>query len=118
MSTHNLCLRAKIRKKIVTLPQFYYIKGSTLSGHVSMMLFFVRMASVVDKLKKRKDSKTEWSKTGSFLNKPDRGWIHPDEQLAAGAGICYGVRVGTQGDNEPSRSGKICLCGFQPGCQV
>lgn len=50
------------------------------------------MASVVDKLKKRKESKTEWSKTGSFLNKPDRGWIHPDGQLAAEAGICYGVR--------------------------
>ena len=53
------------------------------------------MASVVDKLKKRKESKTEWSKTGSFLNKPDRGWIHPDGQLAAEAGICYGVRVST-----------------------
>lgn len=50
------------------------------------------MANVVDKLKKRKESKTEWSKTGSFLNKPDRGWIHPDEQLATEAGICYGVR--------------------------
>lgn len=50
------------------------------------------MASVVDKLKKRKESKSEWSKTGSFLNKPDRGWIHPDEQLATSAGICYGVR--------------------------
>ena len=72
------------------------------------------MASVVDKLKKRKDSKTEWSKTGSFLNKPDRGWIHPDEQLAAGAGICYGVRVGTQGANE-SRSGKTCLPGSRTG---
>ena len=55
--------------------------------------FYFRMASVVDKLKKRKESKTEWSKTGSFLNKPDRGWIFPDEQLAPSAGICYGVRV-------------------------
>ena len=54
------------------------------------------MANVVDKLKKRKESKTEWSKTGSFLNKPDRGWIHPDEQLATEAGICYGVRVSMQ----------------------
>lgn len=34
----------------------------------------------------------EWSRTGTFLHKPERGWIHPDEQLAAKAGICYGVR--------------------------
>ena len=54
------------------------------------------MAGVVDKFKKRgknSASSTDWSRTGSFLHKPDRGWIHPDEQLATDAGICYGVRV-------------------------
>ncbi|KAK8727567.1 hypothetical protein OTU49_009625 [Cherax quadricarinatus] len=28
---------------------------------------------------------------GSFINKPARGWLHPDHQLAD-EGICYGVR--------------------------
>nr|XP_027239563.1 SHC-transforming protein 1-like [Penaeus vannamei] len=28
---------------------------------------------------------------GSFINKPARGWLHPDHQLAE-EGICYGVR--------------------------
>ena len=73
------------------------IAGYAPNAHVliirKLIYFYFRMASVVDKLKKRKESKTEWSKTGSFLNKPDRGWIFPDEQLAPSAGICYGVRV-------------------------
>ena len=29
---------------------------------------------------------------GSFINKPPRGWLHPD-QLLSEEGICYGVRV-------------------------
>lgn len=29
---------------------------------------------------------------GSFINKPARGWLHPDHQLAD-EGVCYGVRV-------------------------
>lgn len=58
------------------------------------------MASVVDKLKKRhgkggSNMSTEWSRSGTFLHKPERGWIHPDEQLTSEAGICYGVRVCT-----------------------
>jgi hypothetical protein len=28
--------------------------------------------------KKKKKQPSEWSKTGSFMHKPDRGWIHPD----------------------------------------
>jgi len=55
------------------------------------------MASFADKFKKRNgkgNMSGEWSKTGTFLHKPERGWIHPDEQLASDAGICYGVRVG------------------------
>lgn len=55
------------------------------------------MAYFSDKFKKRSGKPSmsgDWSKTGTFLHKPERGWIHPDEQLAADAGICYGVRVG------------------------
>lgn len=42
--------------------------------------------------KKKKKQPSEWSKTGSFMHKPDRGWIHPDGQIKADAGVCYGVR--------------------------
>ncbi|XP_033750378.1 SHC-transforming protein 1-like isoform X1 [Pecten maximus] len=49
------------------------------------------MASKPDKTKKKRTG-SEWSKTGSFMNKPDRGWIHPDVQLHVDSGICYGVR--------------------------
>lgn len=34
----------------------------------------------------------EGGQGGSFINKPPRGWLHPDQQLAE-EGICYGVRV-------------------------
>ncbi|KAL4228070.1 SHC (Src y 2 domain containing) transforming protein [Mactra antiquata] len=58
--------------------------------------YHIRMASVVDMFKKKNakgsNMSTEWSKSGTFLHKPERGWIHPDEQLATAAGICYGVR--------------------------
>lgn len=59
-----------------------------------MKIFFMkhRMASKADKHRKKGKS-SEWSKSGSFMNKPDRGWIHPDFQLDKEAGICYGVRV-------------------------
>ncbi|XP_041366256.1 SHC-transforming protein 1-like isoform X2 [Gigantopelta aegis] len=52
------------------------------------------MAGLLDKSKKKKDGAhlSEWSRTGSFVNKPDHGWIHPDQQLEPDAGICYGVR--------------------------
>lgn len=43
--------------------------------------------------KKKKKQPSEWSKTGSFMHKPDRGWIHPDGQIKPDAGVCYGVRV-------------------------
>ncbi|GFR90390.1 SHC-transforming protein 1 [Elysia marginata] len=51
----------------------------------------------MDKLRKKNiksgaSNNTEWTKTGSFMNKPDLGWIHPDAQLNPEAGICYGVR--------------------------
>ncbi|CAL1541389.1 unnamed protein product [Lymnaea stagnalis] len=52
----------------------------------------------MDKSKKKSSNKSgatsssEWSRTGSFMNKPEMGWIHPDVQLLPDAGICYGVR--------------------------
>ena len=53
-----------------------------------------RMAGVMDRFKKKKAGQApEWSRNGSFLNKPEVGWIHPDQQLCPDAGICYGVRV-------------------------
>lgn len=42
--------------------------------------------------KKKKKQPSEWSKTGSFMHKPERGWIHPDVQIRPDAGVCYGVR--------------------------
>ncbi|KAL5005069.1 hypothetical protein ScPMuIL_018525 [Solemya velum] len=52
-----------------------------------------RMASVIDRFKKKnKQPGSEWSTTGSFMHKPERGWIHPDSQLKPNAGVCYGVR--------------------------
>lgn len=51
------------------------------------------MAGVGDKVKKKKQAGArDWSASGSFINKPAKGWLHPDEQLAPQAGICYGVR--------------------------
>ena len=50
------------------------------------------MAASSDKAR-RKKSGQDWSASGSFVNKPAKGWLHPDEQLKPSAGICYGVRV-------------------------
>ncbi|KAJ8029509.1 SHC-transforming protein 1 [Holothuria leucospilota] len=33
-----------------------------------------------------------WTRTGTFINKPVHGWLHPEEKLKHG-GICYGVRI-------------------------
>ncbi|XP_025077554.1 SHC-transforming protein 1-like isoform X2 [Pomacea canaliculata] len=50
-------------------------------------------AAIMDRMKKKKMGQTaEWSRNGSFLNKPEVGWLHPDNQLTPDAGICYGVR--------------------------
>ena len=55
------------------------------------------MAGLVDRLKKKTGrgpgSPRDWNNTGSFVNKPQRGWLHPDEQLNPEAGVVYGVRV-------------------------
>ncbi|GCC45560.1 hypothetical protein chiPu_0029617 [Chiloscyllium punctatum] len=34
----------------------------------------------------------EWTRHGSFVNKPSRGWLHPDDQVM-GSGVSYLVRV-------------------------
>ena len=36
----------------------------------------------------------DWNQAGNFVNKPVRGWLHPDQKLSDG-GITYGVRVST-----------------------
>lgn len=46
----------------------------------------------MEKSKKKGKTPSEWSKTGSFMHKPERGWIHPDAQIKPDAGVCYGVR--------------------------
>ena len=53
------------------------------------------MAGIVERFKKktRSDSPRDWNTSGSFMNKPQRGWLHPDEQLNPEAGVVYGVRV-------------------------
>ena len=42
--------------------------------------------------KKTSDSSAEWTKTGSFVHKPQRGWLHSDNSLMEG-GVCYAVKV-------------------------
>ncbi|KAK2559131.1 SHC-transforming protein 1 [Acropora cervicornis] len=41
--------------------------------------------------KKTSDSAGEWTKTGTFLHKPSRGWLHSDNSLQEG-GVCYAVK--------------------------
>ena len=69
-----------------------------------------RMAGMMDRFKKKKAGQTpEWSRNGSFLNKPEVGWIHPDQQLCPNAGICYGVRVGIQEQHVRFESRSVCV---------
>ena len=42
--------------------------------------------------KKPNDPSAEWTKTGSFVHKPQRGWLHSDNSLKEG-GVCYAVKV-------------------------
>ena len=43
---------------------------------------------------KKKLNDPAWTKTGSFVNKPSRGWLHSDESLAEHeGGVCYAVKV-------------------------
>eukprot|EP00118_Oscarella_pearsei_P017395 m.171758 g.171758 ORF g.171758 m.171758 type:complete len:582 (+) comp39074_c0_seq6:92-1837(+) len=38
------------------------------------------------------NAKDKWSKGGSFMKKPKSGWLHPDEILTDGGGVCYMVK--------------------------
>lgn len=45
----------------------------------------------------------EWTRHGSFVNKPTRGWLHPDEKVM-GSGVSYHVRVSAE---EWERVGRV-----------
>ncbi|XP_077989059.1 SHC-transforming protein 1-like isoform X2 [Glandiceps talaboti] len=54
------------------------------------------MAGMINRMRQKKVPESnaganDWSKSGSFINKPARGWLHPEEKLLHG-GVCYGVR--------------------------
>jgi hypothetical protein len=34
----------------------------------------------------------EWSKAGSFVRKPDKGWLHSAQAIKDG-GVCYALKV-------------------------
>ena len=34
----------------------------------------------------------EWSKDGSFVRKPDKGWLHSAQAIKDG-GVCYALKV-------------------------
>ena len=38
------------------------------------------------------DQTNEWRKSGSFVNKPQRGWLHNDKDIM-GPGVVYMVQV-------------------------
>lgn len=51
----------------------------------------------------------EWTRHGSFVNKPTRGWLHPDDKVM-GPGVSYHVRVSAGG----ARRGRVGF-GGAPG---
>ena len=43
--------------------------------------------------------------SSSFMQKPQRGWLHPDRELRPGAGVSYGVRyIGALEVTKPMRT--------------
>ena len=43
--------------------------------------------------------------SSSFMQKPQRGWLHPDRDLRSGAGVSYGVRyIGALEVTKPMRT--------------
>lgn len=48
----------------------------------------------------------EWTRHGSFVNKPTRGWLHPDDKVM-GPGVSYHVRVSPGG---PEWAGRVTMC--------
>ena len=57
----------------------------------------------------------DWSNRGSFMNKPTRGWLHPDSQLNPDAGVIYGVRVSMKISlhTEHCHNAQLLLCYFR-----
>jgi len=51
----------------------------------------------------------EWTRHGSFVNKPTRGWLHPDDKVM-GPGVSYHVRVSAGGLREGVRRGSGRSC--------
>ncbi len=35
----------------------------------------------------------EWARNGSFMKKPEKGWLHDDAALSNGDGVYYPVKV-------------------------
>lgn len=54
----------------------------------------IKGATMMRKAKKtvEGDQTNEWRKSGSFVNKPQRGWLHPDN-VVMGPGVVYAVQV-------------------------
>lgn len=53
----------------------------------------------------------EWTRHGSFVNKPTRGWLHPDDKVM-GPGVSYHVRVSPGGPEEGLGGWEGSQCGF------
>ena len=45
------------------------------------------------KTKEGEGATTDWSSTGTFLRKPQTGWLHDDRELRDGSAINYQVKV-------------------------
>ena len=88
-----------------------------ISGHVSpeelpilpatdnnagSVLIIVIVVLIMNHFKKNKGPNTVgqrpneelWTRTGTFVNKPQKGWLHTEERVKQG-GVCYGVTVGS-----------------------
>lgn len=54
----------------------------------------VRLGKISVKMfgKKKGNDPGEWTKTGSFVHKPSRGWLHSEDSLSDG-GVSYAVKV-------------------------
>lgn len=65
----------------------------------------------------------EWTRHGSFVNKPTRGWLHPNDKVM-GPGVSYLVRVSEPPPPAPSHMpGSLAPCWLSPvlctlGCQA
>lgn len=51
-----------------------------------------RASETVPTVPRARSGSSDLDRSGSFMNKPVRGWLHPDRQISD-TGISYGVRV-------------------------